>query len=76
MILSYNLNAMIKKLAMEGSWLPKKMKAVRFSLIDLPGSVVKGSRILIIRLTRNDPLLELLINPQKDISMLQPVPSG
>jgi len=76
MVLSHNLNAMMKKLAMKGSWLPKRMKAVRFSFINLPGRVVKGSRSLIIRLTKNNPSLELLINARKEIAMLQPVPSG
>jgi hypothetical protein len=76
MILSLNLNAMMKKLALEGSWLPKRMKAVRFSFINLPGRVVKRSRNLIIRLTKNNPSMELLINARKKIAMLQPVPSG
>jgi len=76
MILALNLNAMMKKLAMEGSWLPKRMKAVRFSFINLPGRVVKCSRSLIIRLTKNNPAMELLINARKRIAMLQPVPSG
>ncbi len=76
MILALNLNAIMKKLAMEGALLPKRMKAVRFSFINLPGRVVKGSRSLIIRLTRNNPSLELLINARKKIAMLQPGPSG
>ena len=76
MILALNLNAMMKKLAMEGSWLPKRMKAIRFSFINLPGRVVKRSRSLIIRLTKNNPAMELLINARKRIAMLQPVPSG
>ncbi len=76
MILALNLNAIMKKLAMEGALLPKRMKAVRFSFINLPGRVVKGSRSLIIRLTRNNPSLELLINARKKIAMLQPVPFG
>ena len=76
MILALNLNAMMKKLAMEGSWLPKRMKAIRFSFINLPGRVVKRSRSLIIRLTKNNPAMESLINARKRIAMLQPVPSG
>ncbi|MBW2740352.1 MAG: hypothetical protein JRE64_16245 [Deltaproteobacteria bacterium] len=76
MILALNLNVMMKKLAMEGSWLPKRMKAVRFSFINLPGRVVTRSRSLIIRLTKNNPAMELLINARKRIAMLQPVPSG
>jgi len=29
----------LKNLALEGSWFSKKMKAVRFSVINLPGRV-------------------------------------
>jgi len=76
MVLSHNLNAMMKKFAMQESWLPKRMKAVRFSFINLAWRVVKGSRSLLIRLTKNNPSLELLINARKEIAMLQPVPSG
>jgi len=74
--LAFNLNAMMKKLAMESSWLSKRMKAVRFSFINLPGRVVKRSRSLIIRLTKNNPAMELLINAREKIAMLQSVPSG
>jgi hypothetical protein len=76
MILAHNLNAMMKKLAMEGSWLSKRMKAIRYSFINLPGRVVKRSRSLIIRLTKNNPAMELLINARKKIAMLQPMPAG
>ena len=75
MILALNLNAMMKKLAMEGHWLSKRMKAIRFSFINLPGRVVIRYRGLIIRLTKNNPSMELLINARKKIAMLQPVPS-
>ena len=76
MILALNLNAMMKKLAMGASWISKRMKAVRFSFINLPGRVVTRSRSLIIRLTKNNPAMELLINARKKIAMLQPVPAG
>ncbi len=76
MILALNLNTMKKKLTVGGTWLPKRMKAVRFSFINLPGRMLKGSRSLKIRLTKNNPSLELLINDRKEIAMLQPVPSG
>ena len=65
MILAFNLNAMMKKLALGEAWQPKRMKAVRFSLINLPGRIVKGSRRLIIRLTKNHPSLELMIEASK-----------
>ena len=58
------------------SWQPKRMKAVRFSLINLPGRVVKRSRHFIIRLTKNHPSLELLVEARKKIAMLKPEPCG
>jgi hypothetical protein len=76
MILALNLNTMMKKLALESSWFSKRMKAVRFSVINLPDRVVKRSRGLIIRLTRNHPSLELLIEARKRIAMMKPVPCG
>lgn len=76
MILALNLNAMMKKLALGESWEPKRMKAIRFSLINLPGRVVKRSRDLIIRLTKNHPSLELLLEARKEIAMLKPLPCG
>ena len=76
MILAFNLNALMKKLVLGESWVPKRMKAVRFSLINLPGRVVRRSRELIIRLTKNHPSLELLIEARKAIAMLKPIPCG
>jgi hypothetical protein len=76
MLLAFNLNAMMKKLVLADRWQPKRMKAVRFSLINLPGRVLKRSRGLIIRLTQNHPSLELLIEARKKIAMLKPQPCG
>jgi hypothetical protein len=76
MILAFNLNAMIKKLVLADNWQPKRMKAIRFSLINLPARVVKRSRHLIIRLTRNHPCLELLAESRNKIAMLKPAPGG
>jgi len=76
MILAFNLNAMMKRLALGESWTSKRMKAVRFSLIKLPGRVVKRSRSLIIRLTKNHPSLEVLVDARRKIAMLKPVPCG
>jgi hypothetical protein len=76
MILAFNLNAMMKKLVLGESWQPKRMKAVRFSLINLAARVVKRSRRLIIRLTENHPSLELLVAARKKIAMLKPLPCG
>ncbi len=76
MILSLNLNAMMKNLALGNVWEPKRMKAIRFWLINLAGRVVKRSRSLIIQLTRNHPSLELLIEARRKIAMLKPIECG
>jgi hypothetical protein len=68
--------AMVEQRVLGESWASKRMKAVRFSLIKLPGRVVKRSRSLIIRMTRNHPSLELLINARREIAMLKPAPCG
>jgi hypothetical protein len=75
-ILAHNLNAIMKTMALGQSWSTKRMKAIRFSFIKLPGRVVAGSRRLIIRLTKNHPSLDILIEARKRIAMMIPVPSG
>jgi len=76
MILALNLNAMMKKLVLGKAWEPKRMKVIRFWLINLPGRVVKRSRSLIIRLTRSHPSLEILIEARRKIAMLKPAGCG
>ena len=76
MILSLNLNAMMKRLVLGKTWEPKRMKAIRYWLINLPGRVVKRSRSLIIRLTRKHPSLELLMEARRKIAMLAPAVCG
>jgi hypothetical protein len=76
MILAFNLNAMMKRLALGKSWVSKRMKAVRFSFINLAGRVIRRSRSYIIRLTKNHPSLDLLIEARKAIMQLRPPPSG
>jgi hypothetical protein len=51
MILAHNLNAAMKGLVLGKDWVVKRMKALRFRLIGLPGRVVKHARKLIVRLS-------------------------
>ena len=43
-ILAFNLNAAMKRLALGEDWAAKRMKALRFHLIGLPGRVVSHAR--------------------------------
>jgi hypothetical protein len=51
MILAHNLNVAMKRLVLGPAWVAKRMKALRFALISLPGRVVHHARRLIVRLS-------------------------
>ncbi len=76
MILAFNLNAAMKQLALGGSWVTKRMKAIRFSLINLPGRIIDHARELVIRLTHGHPSLKLLLDARQKILALGCAPSG
>ncbi len=76
MILSLNLNNAMKRLVLSKSWVPKRMKAIRFSLINIPGRIVEHSRDFIIRLVKDHPAVDLLIEARNRIMMLSWAPSG
>lgn len=76
MVLALNLNAAMKVLAMGESWAKKRMKAIRFNLINLPARIVDRSNSLWIRLSENHPSLELLLSIRNKIAALVPAPSG
>ena len=76
MVLAHNLNTAMKNLVLEGSWVAKRMKAIRFPLINLPGRVMEHARELVIRLVRNHPSFTLLVAARQRIKGLIPVPSG
>ena len=70
MILAFNLNAAMKQLALQGSWATKRMKALRFSLINLPGRILDHAGELVIRLVKGHPSFEALIMARQRIMEL------
>lgn len=76
MILALNLNAAMKSLVLGKSWISKRMKAIRFSLINLPARVMERSRQLFVRVAQNHPCFEWLVRIRAKIATLSPVPSG
>jgi hypothetical protein len=76
MILAFNLNAAMKQLVLKESWTTKRMKAVRFSLISLPGRIIDHARELVIRLVKGHPSLKVLLDARQRIMELLPLPSG
>jgi hypothetical protein len=76
MILAFNLNSAMKQLVLRGSWVAQRMKAIRFSLIGLPGRVMNHARGLIVRLVKNHPSLAVLVKARQRIMELEYAPSG
>ncbi|MCP4021873.1 MAG: hypothetical protein GY729_08525 [Desulfobacteraceae bacterium] len=76
MILSLNLNQMMKQLALKPEMKNKRMKAIRYAIINLPGRVIKKSRQLIIRLAKGHPGFKTLLDIRKQIASLEALPSG
>jgi hypothetical protein len=72
MILAHNLNAVMKRLGL--AWVAKRMKALRFALINLPGRIIRHGRRLIIRIAGET--LALLRSARRTIRALTVVPSG
>ena len=65
MILAFNLNSAMKRLVLGGSWVTRRLKAIRFRLINLPGRVVNHAGRLIIRLCGANPSKYILIEMRR-----------
>jgi hypothetical protein len=76
MILALNLNEMMKILALDPNWRPKRMKAIRYWLINVPGRVIKHSRQLRLRLPENHPSNELICRMRYCVAQLAAAAPG
>jgi hypothetical protein len=76
MLFSFNLHAAMKMLALSKGWARKRMKAVRFALINIPARVLEHARRLVIRLTRAHPSFGEILNARERIAHLVPVGYG
>lgn len=74
-VLAFNLNSAMKRLVLGEGWAAKRLKAVRFAFISLPGRVVRRARTLIIRLARGHPSYGLLVEARQRILALANGPS-
>lgn len=74
MILSYNLNSIMKRHALGDGWADKRMKAIRFAVINLPGRVMKHARQLAVRIAAEHPSLPLLLRARVRIFKLARAP--
>lgn len=70
MILAFNLNSAMKRLVLGGSWVNRRMKAIRFWLINVPGRVLTHARSLIVRLVGGHPSNEILLQARRRMVIL------
>lgn len=70
MVFAYNLNALMKRLILGGSWINKRMKAIRFGLINIAARVIERSRGLWVRISGQHPSSGLLIDVRRRITKL------
>ena len=76
MILALNLNTLMKRLVLGAGWVIKRMKAVRYWLINLPGRLVRHARQLTLRLSAGHPSTQLLIDARRTLLEMAAGPSG
>jgi hypothetical protein len=76
MVLAHNLNTAMKNLILKDSWVTKRMKAIRFHLVNLPGRVIERSRQIFIRLAEDHPALSVLLSARQRIVELGYASSG
>jgi len=76
MVLALNLNAAMKRLILGKDWVSKRMKAIRFSLINLPARVLERSRQVYVRLSKGHPSFQWLLQIRARIAALAFESSG
>jgi hypothetical protein len=70
MVLAYNLNALMKRLVLGEPWINKRMKALRFGLINIAAKVMERSRRLWVKVAGSHPASGLLIDIRLRIAHL------
>ena len=76
MILALNLDAIMKRLVLGERWVTRRMKAIRYWLINVAGRMVRSARRLVVRLTDGHPSSDLLLSARAAIAALATGPPG
>lgn len=78
MILALNINSIMRHLVLGNKWKNKRLKAIRFGILNIPGRVVKKGKGFIVRLPKSHPSFGLLVSARQRIMELAclPLPSG
>lgn len=74
MVMSYNVAALMKRVVLGGSWASKRMKAVRFGLINVAARLVNHAGATILRVCERHPAFQLLRDARLSILALAHAP--
>jgi hypothetical protein len=74
MILALNLNMLFKRLALGGRWVKRRLKAIRFAVINVAGRIIRTGRRLVIKLACDSETASLLLEARKKILVVGKAP--
>jgi hypothetical protein len=76
MLLAFNLNTLMKRLALGADFVDSRIKAVRRHVICVAARVIEHARQVVVRLSEAHPSTAFIQNVRERILALAPVPSG
>lgn len=76
MILALNLQTIMKQHVLDDSWKNRRMKVVRFKIINIPGRVLYKDGWFKVRISKEHPSLGILNRAREKIMELPCLPSG
>ncbi|OGR13614.1 MAG: hypothetical protein A2341_22670 [Deltaproteobacteria bacterium RIFOXYB12_FULL_58_9] len=75
MVMSLNLHAAFKKLGLGDTWVRKRMKTIRFALLNVAGRVIHHSRQVVVRLSAGG-VYDLILAVRQRLLALAHIPAG
>jgi len=69
MVMTLNLHAAFKRLGLGEGWVPRRLKAIRFSFINLAGRVVHHARQVVVRLQAGQAIDQILAVRQRFLTL-------
>lgn len=72
MILSMNINTVMKRFALGEKWITKRMKAIRYYLINIPARILSRSHSIYVRIKETHPMYEKIFQIRAKIMALEP----
>jgi len=66
----------MKRLVLGPGWMTRRMKAIRYWFINVPGRLIHHARQLTLRLSAGHPSTKILIEARRTLAALAVGPSG